>query len=115
MYMRLSTLTPRSSGICCLHLSRKVAISSPFLHCRQSEQREIQLAQRANSPLRFFGAHFRPSKNRQFQSPPFSFLPVVSAILVVVPPVDDAQCPRVRAQVRKTCPPLVSSYTSCSI
>ena len=31
-YMRLSTLTPRSSGNCCLHFSRNVAMSSPFLH-----------------------------------------------------------------------------------
>lgn len=32
MYIRLSTEMPRSSGNCCLHFSKKLAISSPFLH-----------------------------------------------------------------------------------
>ena len=32
MYIKLSTLTFRSSGNCCLHFSKKVLTSSPFLH-----------------------------------------------------------------------------------
>jgi hypothetical protein len=32
IYMRLSTLIPRSSGNCALHFSKNVAILSPFLH-----------------------------------------------------------------------------------
>lgn len=32
-YIKLSTLTLRSSGNCCRHFSKNVLISSPFLHC----------------------------------------------------------------------------------